>query len=335
MERTVPSTASEEVELYLRTYYSLLRSTAEVKIRTLEEVHGGMNSLLHPAARQLRPDMGAFIYSLLRLPACMPEVRLLVLGQSATVFEAAGFGGVTAWEEVYAPARRRRCFFDGKDTLACFIASRSDIDDVIPMLTAYQIEWNKLHQRLQRLPDAPILRELCETLSGYSRLADMLEIPVEEFDRLYAIWDQDFACNMEQIAEAPRDMRVQLLSGSLSEYRRARHSWWTNIESIAPELKERPVYFISSNTHSLVNALSGFAMLHQDELVRFLERSDNVGLLNEWNDIQGGKTPSSRENFLYYVLKKYQQTAEGGALIKEQEKHEQALGIWREDKGAN
>jgi len=30
MERTVPYTASEEVELYLRTYYSLLRSSSEV-----------------------------------------------------------------------------------------------------------------------------------------------------------------------------------------------------------------------------------------------------------------------------------------------------------------
>ena len=63
MERTVPSTESEEVELYLRTYYSLLRSTAEVQIRTLEEVHAGMNSLMHPDARDPAPDMSAFLYT--------------------------------------------------------------------------------------------------------------------------------------------------------------------------------------------------------------------------------------------------------------------------------
>ncbi len=63
MERTVPSTESEEVELYTRTYYSLLRSSAEVKIRTLEEVHAGTNSLLHPMAREYKSDMAAFIYS--------------------------------------------------------------------------------------------------------------------------------------------------------------------------------------------------------------------------------------------------------------------------------
>jgi hypothetical protein len=329
MERTVPSTASEEVELYLRTYYSLLRSTAEVKIRSLEEVHTGMRSLLHPGGRELSPDMEALIYSVLRLPSCMPYVRRVVLGQSAKVFDSAGFEDVSSWEEVYAPARRRRCFFDGKHTLACFIASRSDIDDVIPMLTAFQIEWNKLHQRLANIPEPRALREMCETMSGYSRLADVLEIQVEDFDRLYAIWDDDFARNLERIASEPCDMKVQLLSGSLSEYRRARNAWWQNIEETVPELRERPVYFVSSNTHSVVNSLSGFAVQRQKELVQFLERSDNIGLLHEWDDIQAGRVHSNKENFLYYVLGKYQQTPEGSGLVQEQQDHDRELGIRR------
>ncbi len=75
MERTVPSTASEEVELYLRTYYSLLRSSADVQIRSLEEAHAGMRSLLHPLVRETVPDMSAFLYCMLRLPACIHKVR--------------------------------------------------------------------------------------------------------------------------------------------------------------------------------------------------------------------------------------------------------------------
>ena len=55
MERTVPYTASEEVELYLRTYYSLLRTSDAVQIRSLEEVHAGMNSLLTSACPGSRP----------------------------------------------------------------------------------------------------------------------------------------------------------------------------------------------------------------------------------------------------------------------------------------
>ena len=151
MERTVPTTESEEIDLYLRTYYSLLRSTAEFRIRTLEEAHAGMKSLLHQGARQTQPDIAAFIYSLLRLPKCILSTRLVVMGQSAEVFARGGFSDLSDWQEVYAPARRRRCYFDGENTLACMIASRSDIDDLIPLLTAFQIEWNKLHLLLVRV----------------------------------------------------------------------------------------------------------------------------------------------------------------------------------------
>ena len=51
MERTVPKSASDEIDLYLRTIYSLLRSSTEVQIRTLEEVHAGepLGTVIDPA----------------------------------------------------------------------------------------------------------------------------------------------------------------------------------------------------------------------------------------------------------------------------------------------
>jgi len=329
MERTIPSTASEEIELYQRTYYSLLRSSSEISIRSLEEAHGGMNSLLHSDARESKPDMSAFIYALLRLPSVMPEVALVIMGQSSKVFSSGGYFNVTNWEEVYAIARRRRSFYNGEGKLACFIASRSDIDDMIPLLTAYQIEWNKLHYRLQRLSDTILLEEICESMSSYSRLASILEIPTDDLDRLYAIWDKEFGCNLQRIAQKPCDLKVHLLSGSLSEYRRARHYWWESIERAIPEIRERPIYFISSNVHSMVNVLSGYALKLENELDEFLRRSEHMGLLNEWEDIQSGKAPSSRENFLYYILKKYQQFDERDIFEDHQISHEESLGIHR------
>ena len=68
MERTVPVRSSEEIDLYLRTIYSLLRSSNEVHIRTLEEVHAGMNSSLHTKSREDSPDISALLYALMRLP---------------------------------------------------------------------------------------------------------------------------------------------------------------------------------------------------------------------------------------------------------------------------
>jgi hypothetical protein len=252
MERTVPSTESEEVELYTRTYYSLLRSTAEVQIRTLEEVHTGMRSLLHPGARDPKPDMSAFLYTLLRLPQVMADVRLVVLGQTTQTFQKAGYVEIEGWEEVCGPARRRRCYYDRRDTLACFIASRTDIDDIIPMLTAFQIEWNKLHRLAGSLPEVFFQRNPPAEQEGLQTVADTLGLSLEDLGRWMTIWGIDFWTNLEKVRARPSRLSVRLLSGSYRDYKRATRTWLENIERVCPQLRERPVYFISSNTHSLL-----------------------------------------------------------------------------------
>lgn len=329
MERTVPRTASEEIDLYLRTIYSLLRTSAEVQIRSLEEIHAATNSSLHPNARQVSPDTSALIYSSLRLPDCMTEVRSVILGQSASVFQQHGYDLVEKWQPVSARARRRRCFFNGRDTLACYIASRSDIDDIIPTLTAYQIEWNKLHHLLQRWQRPLNARTLAKDEDAFCQLAETLEMTVEDLERLRTVWGKDFYANLQRIAHKRCRIGVRLLSGSLADYRRATRAWWDNIERCCPQLSSRPVYFVSSNTHSLINLVSGFALLHREELMRFLDRKGNEELKREWDSISNGQVPSSQENFLYYVLKKYQQTSEGRALIHAQAMDETQLGILR------
>ena len=329
MERRVPSTASEEIQLYLQTVYSLLRSTAEVKIRTLEEIHAGMNSSLHPDARKTSPDISALVYGLLRLPDCMPEVKRVVMGQSAAIFQSHGYGNVEKWEEVSAKARRRRTYFDRKDTLACFIASRSDIDDVVPMLTAYQIEWNKLHILLQNVYNSIDWDDLSEGSGNFNKLAEDLEMQPEDLSRLKSIWGEDFVSTLQQIANHKCRLQFRLLSGSLTEYWRVTRNWLDNVTQKYPALNDHPIYFISSNTHSMVNLITGFALQHQEELVRFIQQDENTELLNEWQNIQTEYVPSSQNNFLYYVFKKYVQTKAGKHLLKEQTEFERERGIIR------
>ena len=331
MERTVPYTASEEVELYLRTYYSLLRSTSEVQIRTLEEIHSGMNSLLHPGARSEAPDMSAFIYSLLRLPDCISRVKTVILGQSTKVFEREGIGNVEAWDVAIARARRRRCYFDGKEKLAVIIASRSDIDDMVPMLVAYQIEWNKIHRLLQRIPSTLQLSDAESDLEIKVALAGYLRMSPDDLERLQTIWGTEFIAILKKISKSTIKFSIRLLSGSLSDYRRATRAWWEHIEKSCDELLERPLYFVSSNTHSLVNLLSGFALQHRDELLNYLESSEDQDLKKEWTDIQVQNVPSSQENFLYYLLKKYLQTPSGREFRKVRNQFEAESGITRID----
>ncbi|MBM3145386.1 MAG: hypothetical protein FJ010_10515 [Chloroflexi bacterium] len=331
MERTVPYTASEEVELYLRTYYSLLRSTSEVQIRSLEEVHSGTNSLLHPGARDEAPDLSAFIYSILRLPDCINQVKTIVLGQSVAVFQREGIGDVESWQPVKARARRRRCFFDGEETLACIIASRSDIDDVVPLITAYQVEWRKFHDLLRLLPASASLLESSFDEGVQSELARVSRVSFEDLERLKVVWGDEFWPNLRRIASSRPRFQIRLLDSTLTEYRRATHAWWENIERLAPSVRQRPVYFVSSNTHSLVNLVSGFALQKRDKLVEFLEESDDEGLLREWADIQAQMVPSSWENFLYYVLKKFLQTTQGQEYQRKRLEYERSYGITRVD----
>jgi hypothetical protein len=311
MERTVPRFATDEIELYLRTIYSLLRSSTEVHIRTLEEVHAGMNSSMHLDARKASPDTSAFIYAILRLPDCIREIKSIVLGQSASVFARYGFTDVEAWQPVSARARRRRCYFDGKETLACYIASQSDIEDVMPILTAYQIEWNKLHALLQKCDLSCLDSVVHGEENSFSNLAEVLGMSVDDLERLRTIWGNDFVVYLQSISSRRCDFGIRLLSGSLSEYWRATRAWWDNIEKLAPEVSARPVYFISSNTHSIINLLSGFALTKKDEIIDLLKKSGNASMLEEWEQIKKQKTASNLENFLYYELKKVKQSPEG------------------------
>ena len=329
MDRTVPSTGSEEIELYIRTYYSLLRTTDEIQIRTLEGVHGTMNSSLHPGARTMEPDMSAFIYASLRLPPCIIHVERVVLGQSARVFVQRGIGDVERWQPVRAQARRRRAFYDGQGTLAYYIASGSDIDDLIPMLTAFQIEWNKLHFKLRGGQMRSFIRQRPEDEESLAVLARGAGMPLDDLERLRTVWGAHFWELLEAVAAGMKRLKVRLLAGSLNDYRRATFLWWEQIEEHVGSLLERPVYFVSSNPHSLVNLASGFALRHEQRLIDFIHQANQTALLEEWRDIQRHQVPSSRENFLYYVLKKYLQTPEGRELAKARLQEELNHGIQR------
>jgi hypothetical protein len=93
MDRTVPKTGSEEIELYMRTYYSLLRSTHTIQIETLVESHLAMRSSLHVRARDPMPDIAALIYASLRLPECITDVDFVLIGQIEAAFTRAGCSG--------------------------------------------------------------------------------------------------------------------------------------------------------------------------------------------------------------------------------------------------
>ncbi|MBN1250131.1 MAG: hypothetical protein JXC32_20875 [Anaerolineae bacterium] len=335
MRRTVPNRDGDKITLYMRTYYSLLRTTDAVQIRTLEETHNAMGSLLHPNAEAEAPDMSAFVYASLRLPDCILDVRQVVLGQSEAVFKRRGYPEVESWEIATAPARRRRMYYDGDETLAVYIASISDIDDIVPMLTAFQVEWNKMNtliglqaglaDRLQACVEAGTWGgEICAETQRVLQLSD------DDWQRLQTIWGDVFADLLARIGAGRKRMSVTLLAGSHVEYRRATQKWWDRVNDRVPfDLSERPIYFVSSNTHSLANMVTCFAQKHEDELLHYVASDVDAELGEEASRIQQQRVPSNWSNFLYYVLKKYLQAPEGAQLLAERDAFEASHGVTR------
>jgi hypothetical protein len=334
MDRTVPVSGNEEIQLYMRTYYSLLRSTSPVQIKVLIEAHKRMNSALHVRANDVEPDLAALNYAILRLPDVIDHVQLVVMGQSERIFQKYGYINLSTWQRVTAPGRRRRSFFDGQDTLAMFIASRSDIDDLVPMLVAYQIERRKLYELLGNSTSLSFLQEIREqgvanAQACCQRLAELTHTIPEDWMRIYRVWKDKLPERLFTIATEKQDIAIRSLSGSLADYRRATRRWWEHVEEALPDVTfaDRPAYFISSNTHSMANLISGYPLMQEDRLVIFIREEGTAELQREYEDIRRENVPSSRENFFYYAWKKYEQAHP--EAIADRLAHEKRMGIFR------
>jgi len=295
VDRQPPRAMSDEITLYIRTYYSLLRSSGDVRVRAFEEAHLVSRSSLHLGAEAAEPDLAAFAYSAGRLPDCMPRIRRIVLGQSHIQLAHAGYA-VERWAVVRTRGRRRPLRWDGGETLAAFIASASDIDDLVPILTAYQIEWNKLRDRLlvARITDVSDDAALAEAIGDDTAVARLRG----------ALGPRSNDILRDMIAH-DCDLFVRLLDGSFREYQRSAQRWY---QGIAPSVPPgRPVYFVSSNSHSLANLLGGYARNHKAEILAFLRARNVEELAPRYDQAVARGDTGLATNILYYALRAYLQ----------------------------
>ena len=68
-------------------------------------------------------------------------------------------------------------------------------------------------------------------------------------------------------------LRVRMLGGTQVGYARVTRRWWQQVTGLmrSESLLDRPVYFVSSNSHAIANLLTGVAPRHADELAAAVE----------------------------------------------------------------
>ena len=294
--------------------------------------HVNIQSSLHAGADEPTPDMGAFMYSTLRLPRSITSAQHILLGQSSWAFARNGYPNLESWTPVTAPGRRRRWYDDGAGTLAAYVASSSDLDDLIPTIVAWQIEWNKLRDLIngdERLGSlvAAVADDDVVAPEVDQEIRERLSIDDRDWLRLHSAWGDEFWMTLAQIATEKKRLTMQMLGGTYVGYSRSTRTWWTPIERelLRRGLADRPLYFISSNIHGIANVLSGAAHRRRDEMVRFVEQTEHPELLPELRQLQEGHTRSHWENFLYYSARVYYATHPEEREARDREEEERGI----------
>ncbi len=227
-------TGKEAIQLHLRTYRSALRSSKEINVSTLIPTYLKMNPLLHEKAQESdQIDIAAFLYAINRLPKEILQSKKLVIGQTKEIFKEKGYD-LRQWQEVEAPRRKRKSYFNPEaKTLACFASSISDVDDIVNLLIALEIELNKAQDLGKR------------KIKKYQLPK---EVPDLKIKLLAGTW-----VNFSKTAQ---NWWQRITDKSKKQF----------------NLTTKPTIFISSNNHSLINLLDNFCLEHKEEIYQVAKK---------------------------------------------------------------
>jgi hypothetical protein len=326
-KRSMDSGKTSALEEYLRAYSEHEHLPAMLRVSDLESRHSSFCSSLHRRSRSREPDVSAFLYAALRLPDCISRVSRVVLGPAEDVFAEAGFQGVENWVQVQSRARRRRYHYDGEQTLAVFVTSITDLDDLIPSLCAFQMEWNKMHHLLNAAFQG---RPRAGSSENGEEIRRCLGLGRPDWELMTQVWTDDWEQKWEDVAKRPLGLVVYRLPMHSAHYKYAARQWWDmvtrRLDLASAASGDRPLYLVSSNTHSLSNLITGFARAHEQELLTFMERENPEGLWRAWQDCR--RDPDQNpEDLLYYGLRLYQEHNPGASATRLA--WEQSMGFHR------
>ncbi|MEW6731963.1 MAG: hypothetical protein AB1489_11610 [Acidobacteriota bacterium] len=258
-------------------------------------------------------DVEALLYTTARLPEGIHEVREILLQNSVS----SDFPSLPGIQPLRSPSRRRASFRIGPETIIIVVREEiTELLDLMSILSSYFIEATKVHRLLAGRPLLDEIRKVVQADAQacpekrnqlMARLVFELGTTEELLRRLDTKWGGELFQRLLYIGEHLPTTFVRMHRAfSDMPARGPARNWCQRIADFVEKLsgpEDRPIHIISSNTHSTVNVLSGYARLHADEVLAWgRAHSNEPGALEL---IERYVNTNHHPNLIYYLLKGY------------------------------
>ncbi len=301
---------------------------SRLEIAGLLEAYKEMEPSLHRhCATPDVVDIEALLYSSDRLPNGIYQVRDILI-QADVPDKLPEMAGVV---QLTTDARRRPTFQVGNDVIIVVAREgRTELLDLITLLCSYQLEAQKISDLLR---GTQLYAHINETLAAESstleernrllaRLAFVLGTTDDLIVDLDNDWNGELLERLQFLVEHPpafvarlhRDYSVE------ASHTRAQH-WAGNLRSGVDKLncRDAPVHILSSNTHSTVNLLAGYALSVENEIWEWaLAESRHSDHLR--------REPRREPNTTYFLMRDWLKAFPERKKQKEEWEHE--MGVY-------
>ena len=312
-----PKSSERSIQDHLKHYYSQIRSNQDFPVSSLYNYYRILRPSLHKQLESGVLDISALNYALSRLPNCILATRQVIIAQSREQLSSAGID-ISGWEVQGSPARRRQNYFDRvTKTLVVLINSDSDIDDFINCLICLQLE----RLKLSKLDQYQL--GLLDTEENYS----VLGVDAATWQKFKKILGANWQENLRLFTQNV-DTNIHCLPQDDKFIIDTVANWWhkVSLSSMIFGFEETPIYFVSSNLHSLTNLIGGYVNDRQDQIIGHISQN-YPDLYQQWQELKTGTNTLRVIDFLYYISSKFFKDITAEVTAKTS--YEESLGIKR------
>lgn len=300
---------------------------SRLEIGELTEAYRAMEPSLHRYCNTPDVvDVEALLYATDRLPTTIYQVREVLI-QADAPDKLPQMAGIVRLAQ---GARRRPTFQVGNDTIIVVAREgRTELLDLITLLCCYQIEAQKISSVLG---ESSLLEEIERVLADYdsdleernrllARLAFELGTTDDLLVELDIEWGGELLERLHYLCRNTPNFLARLHRDySVEASRTKSRNWAQELKRLVDGLLQGggPLHIISSNTHSTLNLLSGYALKRQDEIWEWaLQNSEHKDRLPK-----DGTRP---HNLTYFLLRDWLRV--NPKLVQEKLQWEMSVGV--------